>query len=352
MTQASATPTALAGRGYQLRVGDPDQLAVSLVLAPQHSVCSLTRQAASGSPDGEFAQLRRRLRPQSRFAFGSFAHSGLGWVPDCCLPIPPTTDVSVAAQVDRLRDLPGQVLLDELDGSPCMRPTAAWVPAGDRPGRWLRSWADTCLDAWAVLEPRWRRAGPLLDREIRRIGTAVVRDGLDVLLNSLHPRISYADGVIAFAVSADTCSELNGRQLVLVPMLTGQLLVSYELPGVAYLSYPLRRPWSSCSSSGTGLAADDSLTLILGPARAAALRALRRPLTVSQLAAAIGCAPTTATYHAQQLAAAGLAVRERRGAAVQISRTQRGAELVELMADLPGATPCCRALPARPQGRR
>ena len=43
-------PPAQAGRGYQLRLGDPDQLAVSVALAPQHSLVALIRQAASGTP--------------------------------------------------------------------------------------------------------------------------------------------------------------------------------------------------------------------------------------------------------------------------------------------------------------
>jgi DNA-binding transcriptional ArsR family regulator len=107
------------------------------------------------------------------------------------------------------------------------------------------------------------------------------------------------------------------------------VLVSYELPTVAYLAYPLRRPRPPHSSFPSP--ASDPLTLILGPARAAALRALRRPLTVSQLATAIGCAPTTATYHIQHLVAAGLATRQRRGPSVQISRTLRGTELVDLL---------------------
>ena len=37
------------------------------------------------------------------------------------------------------------------------------------------------LDIWAVAEPRWRAAGPLLDREIRRVGTAAVRGGMVAL---------------------------------------------------------------------------------------------------------------------------------------------------------------------------
>jgi DNA-binding transcriptional ArsR family regulator len=73
--------------------------------------------------------------------------------------------------------------------------------------------------------------------------------------------------------------------------------------------------------------------LILGPVRAAALRALRQPLAVGELAVAVQCAPTTATYHVHLLAAAGLVTCERHGSSVLVSRSVRGHELVDLLAD-------------------
>jgi DNA-binding transcriptional ArsR family regulator len=308
-------------------MGDLTQITVSVALSPHHSVVALVRQAASGRPARGSAVLGQRMRPRSRFAFESFAASGPTTVPSCCLPIPPATDVTVAEQVSLLRELPGQVLLDQMRGPAGDHLPPAWAPVFDQPGRWLRSWADASLDVWAVLEPQWRKAGPLLDREMRRIGTAVVRGGLDALLNSLHPRINYRDGCLTYALPWHRRHELGRRRLVLVPTLADDMLVSFELPAIVYLAYPIRRP----RPPHPGPRSEDPLALVLSPARAAALRALRRPLTVSQLAAAIGCAPTTATYHIQHLTAAGLAVRERRGPSVQISRTLRGTELVELL---------------------
>jgi DNA-binding MarR family transcriptional regulator len=73
--------------------------------------------------------------------------------------------------------------------------------------------------------------------------------------------------------------------------------------------------------------------MILGQLRAAILQALRQPLTVGDVAAAVYCAPTTATYHLHQLAAAGLINREKSGPSVRVSRTARGDELVDLLSD-------------------
>jgi len=63
------------------------------------------------------------------------------------------------------------------------------------------------------------------------------------------------------------------------------------------------------------------------------LQALRQPLTVSELAAVVCCAPTTATYHLNQLAAAGLITREKSGPSVWVRRSARGHELVDLLSD-------------------
>jgi predicted MarR family transcription regulator len=47
----------------------------------------------------------------------------------------------------------------------------------------------------------------------------------------------------------------------------------------------------------------------------------------------VHCAPTTATYHLHQLAAADLITREKAGSSVWVSRTARGDELVNLLSD-------------------
>jgi uncharacterized membrane protein len=52
---------------------------------------------------------------------------------------------------------------------------------------------------------------------------------------------------------------------------------------------------------------------------------------VNDLAAAVHCAPTTASYHLHQLAAVGLITREKSGPSVWVSRAARGDELVNLL---------------------
>jgi DNA-binding transcriptional ArsR family regulator len=329
------TALAAPGSGYQLRVDALGTLPVSIVMAPQQSVISLLRQAASrqprGAPAGLLAAICKALRPQARFAAQPFAIRGPVSIPDFCIPIPPLADTSVAEQARRLRDMDAGVLLEELrTAEGCGRYPPGWQLAAHQPRRWLNSMADASLDIWAVIEPRWRAAGPLFDREVRRVGTAAVRGGMGALLNSLHPRLSYTNGMLTMAFPHNRCVPLGRRRLALLPMIAGRdpLFVNFEPDDVCYVGYPVRPP-----GPGPLVAANGALALVLGPVRAAALRALRQPLTVSGLAAAVQCAPTTATYHLHQLAAAGLVTREQRGSSVLISRTVRGDELVDLLAD-------------------
>jgi DNA-binding transcriptional ArsR family regulator len=332
-------PTSAPESGDERRTAGPDVPAVSIVLAPHLSVLALLLQAASGqswgTPAGLLADVRGALRPQARFAAQSFTDRGWMVIPESCTPISPLVDASVADQAARLRDLPAEVLTGELQAADGLRCLPQWRAAADQPRRWLNSMADASLDTWGVAEPRWRAAGLLLDREIRRAGTAAVRGGMTALLNSLHPRISYRDGTFTFAsrpchpgLTFGPFGPVGPRRLALVPMIAGSdaVLFSFERPDVCYICYPVPPP-----RPGARVTADGALATILGPVRAAILRALRQPLTVGDLAAAVHCAPTTATYHLHQLAAAGLIAREKSGPSVRVSRTVRGDELVDLL---------------------
>ena len=340
MRESGTIAAALAPRpGDELRAATHGAMAVSVVVAPQHSVLALLRQAASGqahgAPAGLLTGIRDGLRPQARFAAQWFTARGWATIPECCVPISPLADASVAEQAARLRDIPASALASELeafDGDHQCKPQ--WRAAAEHPRRWLHSMADASLDTWAVAEPRWRAAGPLLDREIRRIGTAAVRGGMAALLNNLHRGLRYLDGTFTFTSPCDPSFTLGSfdpvgpRALVLVPMIGGDdmLLLSFERADVCWIGYPLPRP-----RPGAQAIVDSPLATILGPVRAAILQALRQPLTVSGLAAAVHCAPTTATYHLHQLAEAGLITRQPSGTRVWVSRTARGNELVDLL---------------------
>jgi DNA-binding transcriptional ArsR family regulator len=331
----SAVLAPAPGRGYQLQVGPPGALTVSVVMFPQQSVLALLRRVASGQPDGTLARppgaIGAALRPAARLAVQSFAGRGITIIPECCTPVPPLADVPVAEQAAALRDIGPEALTEELqaEGWGYAVPSQ-WRAAARQPRQWLASMAEASLDGWAVTEPRWKAAASLFDREVRRVGTAAVRGGMETLLNNLHPLISCTDGVLAAAFPHDRCLALGRRRLVLIPMIASRraLVVSFDRPEVCYIGYPIRPAGPSPEAPARG-----ALALILGPLRAAALQALHQPLTVNEVAAAVQCAPTTATYHLQQLAAADMITRERRGTSVWVSRTTRGSKLIDLLSD-------------------
>ncbi|MBE1591875.1 ArsR/SmtB family transcription factor [Nonomuraea angiospora] len=261
-------------------------------------------------------------------------------VPDSVVPCAPVGDVSVQEQIDRLHDMPPDLLLKDLEQA--FRPPAAhwraaadrsdrWLPAhwrlaADRPDRWLRGYAGALADVWAVAEPLWSRARPLLDREVARVGVASVRGGADALLGSLAGRLVRDENGLVIEGVAAGVHELGDRSLVLVPMLAGKdaLIVGLDDPEAVWIAYPVPaagRLWRTDT---------DDLSELVGPVRAELLRTLDRPMTMTALAGGMNIPPSSLTFHCDRLVAARLIARERRGREVWIDRTPRAGALLEL----------------------
>jgi hypothetical protein len=322
---------------YRLRVGNPDALNLSLVKSPHLSLVLLLTARSSSSAIGRTARTARAsVRRSDRFALDPVLASAERVFPDvAAVPIPPTVDVSVAEQVERLRDLPNDAVIADLTHTFGPELPPWWRPPADRPRRWLDSYASATMDAWSAVSSRWRQAQPLLDLEARRVGAAVVRGCTDVLLNALHPRMRYENGEIWVPATRDVTLGLGGRRLVLVPTIAGPAgrLVGFDLPDVAYLAYPVPgQAGLGTNGSGPMDSDGDPLCQVLGLMRARLLRATAgRPISMGQLATEVGCSPRMTSYHCDQLEAAGLIVRERHGQSVWVSRTARGQELAHLL---------------------
>ena len=322
-----ALPSATT-RPYRLILGDPAAVRMRATRSPQLAVKLLPATCADGRQRPLAANLP--LRPSARAAWAALSMPGLDRYPDCLTPID-ALDEPVSAGADRLRALPGRALSTEIDTLWGGKPPAPWRYAAEHPRAWLDSLADATVDAWAAMETRWRRGDALLDREIARIGVATVTGTLDALLNSLHPRLHYRDGCLDFETDCNTCFVLGDRQLVLIPTLLGneQLCVSFDQAGLAFIAYPARG--LRAASPPRENPGDDALGLVLGPIRAQALRHLDRARTMRQLAIRLHCAASTATYHCDQLEAAGLITRDRQAQSVWVTRTERADELIELL---------------------
>ncbi|MEV4363723.1 hypothetical protein [Nonomuraea sp. NPDC049625] len=278
-----------------------------------------------GLPQSWRRAVQARSGWRSKEAARPLGAPGHAVVPDSVMPCVPVGDVSVQEQIDRLHDMPPDLLLKDLEQAFGPLP-AHWRAAADRPDRWLRGYAGALADVWAVAEPLWSRARPLLDREVARVGVASVRGGADALLGSLAGRLVRDENGLVIEGVAAGVHELGDRSLVLVPMLAGKdaLIVGLDDPETVWIAYPVPaagRLWrTDC----------DDLSELVGPVRAELLRTLDRPMTMATLAGGMNIPPSSLTFHCDRLVAARLIARERRGREVWIDRTPRAGALLEL----------------------
>ncbi|WP_433511922.1 ArsR/SmtB family transcription factor [Nonomuraea sp. CA-143628] len=317
----------------ELRVTSAPQLSVSI--SPNLTALAMIADALAGRRRGLPELWRRavqsRVSPLGREAVLPLAAPGYSVVPDSVAPITPMDDMSVAAQVSALSDIPPESLIKDLeqafgDGS---LPTH-WRAAAERPGRWLRGYATALNDVWHTTEPLWQRARPLLDREIERVGITSVRGGPELLLGALNDRIRYGErGLLIADIEASTY-ELGNRRIILVPMLAGKdaVIVSLDHPDAVWIAYPV--PGAESLWRRPVAPAVDELSALVGPVRAELLCQLDQPMTMSMLASNVKIAPSGITYHCDRLHAARLISRERRGREVWIARTDRAEELLSL----------------------
>jgi DNA-binding transcriptional ArsR family regulator len=325
----------------ELRLGDPRRLAISVFSAPHVTVLNLLTDAVGGMRRGLPDRLRRAVaravRPQAYPAIRPIVHPGASIAPDC-ITRTPRGDVSMAEQVEGLRDTDGAEVLAELaaefgDGVP-----EHWRAVERAPRRWLLAYAQATADAWNAFSPVWGQGRELLSREFERVGTALVRGGTDVLLASLHPRLGYQDGALVMDDPEPAVFELGDRRLVLVPTMgaPNAMVANFDLPDIVWISYPVPRLaslWTDLGPPGTAGRPEDALALLLGGQRSALLRLVSAPTPVGRLATELGVVPGAVTYQCDRLAAAGLITRERHGREMLVRRTERGSALLDLFSD-------------------
>jgi DNA-binding transcriptional ArsR family regulator len=299
------------------------------------SVLALLTDAAGrrrGAPETWRRRIRSAVRPGAVPSVLPIVDPRYSVTPDCVTPQSPACEIPVGEQLTRLRELSEADLLKDLQDVFGGQPPPNWREALSRPRHWLRSYADAMTDAWQCVEPLWRQARPLLDREVERVGAAAVRGQLGLILDGLHPASRFADGVLSIRDPEPGRFSLCGRDLILVPMLAGPqaLICNLERDDGVWIGYPLPRTAGTRRGSRKRTAVAGPLAAMIGPVRAGLLDATERPLTMGDLAARAGLPPSAITYHCDRLAASGLIDRERRGREVWVSRTRLGDTLAEM----------------------
>jgi hypothetical protein len=210
-----------------------------------------------------------------------------------------------------------------------------------RPPLWVRNLADGDREQLelvilgfrdlhdCVVAPRRDIAAAASRADLARRIPVLVTGGQEALLGTLHPRLRWRDEGLE-RTGIDLEVSLDGRGLLLRPSAfwTDEPIFSFDEEGSRphVLSYAVQPNGHPAGVNGTapGLAAHDTLAALLGPTRAAVLRALQQPRGTAELAAAVQISPASASEHAKILRDAALIETRREGRGVRHSLTALG----------------------------
>jgi DNA-binding transcriptional ArsR family regulator len=308
-----------------------------------------TRFGLSAAPVGEtvlaMVELRRaatapgRAHPgqwlrEARLGFPETARPLLDLVGADC-PWPDFLDAftpELGEGLEQVRGTSRTTLLSDL--------TYAW---GNRPGRpqtWVRNLADGDRESVelvvralrdlhdAIVKPRWETARVAFHADVAGRMPALAEGGYEALFGTLHPGLRWHDGGLE-RTGAGPDVQLHGEGILLMPSAfwVGEPRFS--------LSRGQHRPnvlFYAAHVNGQDTLSDpdtrDGLTALLGPARAAMLRALREPRGTADLARALCISLATASEHAKVLRDACLIETRQQGRATRHSLTALGAAML------------------------
>lgn len=253
---------------------------------------------------------------------------------------------SVAPDIDEaleaLRALPAELLRMEL--------SAFWEYRPGRPPAWVRQLADGDREARdvfvralsdlhaAVVAPRWDSVLSAFHANAASRMSVLASGGHEKLFGALDPRLRWRDdGLDRTGVDSEWEWEmkLDGAGLLIQPLAcwTGPPVFSCgdgpagAVPVLLYGCAPsdqLAPPDASPADSPVS----DALAALLGPTRAAVLRALRKPCGTAELAKEVRISPASASEHAKVLREAYLIETCRAGRSVRHSLTMLGAAML------------------------
>ena len=158
---------------------------------------------------------------------------------------------------------------------------------------------------------------------LRRFGVAAV-------LSTLSPDMRLSGLTLECRHPFEREMRPNGKGLILMPSVfwTGRPLFTWDPQDQT--RHVLIYPVSSGHPPDDGDGGRDALAALLGPTRAAVLRALRqRPSTTSGIAREVGISLPSVSEHTATLRGAGLITSQRQGQAMQHHLTHLGHALLQ-----------------------
>lgn len=178
---------------------------------------------------------------------------------------------------------------------------------------------DACLASeWGDLQRR-------VEVEIAARGHQMASEGVEAVLNTLHPRLSWCDDTLFFDTMTQWPSTPNprGRGLVFLPnLMTAAVNVTTDDSRRVKAAYPLPFRAAGDPSARSGLDA------LIGSGRARALRAIGTGCSTAELASRLGIKAPSASEQAATLREAGLVATVREGRNVRHVLTSLGVGLL------------------------
>lgn len=305
---------------------------VRVSAAPLVTVTMLLMEAlgnTKGSPPAWYGPVRSSLSSEDLATFTPMIGSrSLPFFPGCLLPEPTAFAPTFEEQLDQVATISPDELVSDLVHHRLV--DTPWAPVASAPGTWLDAYLACLRRAWTGAQPLWQLAQPLIEREVTRIGAAVVQGTFDVLMGQLSPRLTVVDGCWKMTRHEDPFPLAS--EIVLVPIVAGPKALFLDQNGddlASCVAHPLPHAWRSGEFDGRARNGD-SLAALLGEPRAGLLRRLEQPVTPGSLAESMIYAPSAISHHLHTLEKAGLVERERHGRHILVHRTGRGTALLNL----------------------
>jgi len=224
---------------------------------------------------------------------------------------------------------------------------STWRHRPGRPPTWLQNLADGDADAIgllvramrglhdAVVAPRWDAALSSFHGDVARRMPVLAAGGHQALFDTLDERLHWKDnGLHRQGLSGEY--GLDGEGLLLIPSAFWAgppLLVMDATHGGNALIYA-----ASANGRVAHLAVSDTLGTLIGPTRAAVLRALAEPRGTVDLAVTVRISPASASEHAKVLRDACLIDTRREGRSVRHSLTPLGRTVLGQLPSLSGGS--------------
>lgn len=314
------------------------RVSVEIAVVPHLSVFAAAFDAFAsrtpGLPPGVTESVRSAVSRSRLHAFQPMGDLTRSMLPDCVLPSPPDRRMTVEGYLESLRDLSADDVRASIAKEQPEHLSVQWLRIADKPKPWIDAFAVAMGQVATATKALLERARVVLDREIERVGTAVVTGVLPEALGCLSPRAALRGNAVIFDYPRPGHHEMGDRQLILAPMICGRsvLLSTFDPPDAVWIAYPARGLADLWTSPRESRPKGDPLELILGASRARLLRAVARPTQITMLASELVCAMSTATFHCSHLESMGLVTKIRRGREVWVRRTERAENLLHLMA--------------------